>query len=121
MGNESNLTGSYTYYTSSRGSNFAYSASTARYIDTYAYSSASNNQTAYNRARLGDATGEVTLTTGDTSSWYHDYSIFINSSNAWFLRGGRYVNGANAGPFNFNTVNGGGMPYRSTRAALIGF
>ena len=68
MGNESNLTGSYTYYASSGGSNFAYSTSTARYIDTYAYSLASNNQTVYNRARLGDVTGEVTLTTRDTSS-----------------------------------------------------
>lgn len=31
---------------------------------------------------------------------------FLPSSNGWFLRGGNYNNGSNAGAFNFNNNNG---------------
>ena len=46
-------------------------------------------------SHLGDATGE-------TDGWYSDYQDFIISSIPWFIRGGYYFNGDNAGVFTFS-------------------
>ena len=45
---------------------------------------------------------------------------FPNSSNSWFMRGGNYNNGINAGVFNFNNNNGDRNNNNSARAALVG-
>ncbi len=119
MGNMSSGSGSYTYNASSAGSNFSYSASTAKYIDTYAYGTSTTDQTAYNRARLGDATGEVVVSS--TTAWNNDYAYFVYSSRPWFLRGGYYSNGSLAGVFFFNYYYGNANSLASARAALLAF
>ena len=117
MGNMSSGSGSYTYNASSGGSNFSYSSATAKYIDTYAYGTTYSDQTAYNRARLGDVTGEVVASSG--RAWNGDYAYFVYSSYPWFLRGGYFNDGSNAGVFNFNRINGGNYLRGSARAALL--
>ena len=119
MGNSSGASGTYTYKASSAGSNFSYSTTTAKYVDTYAYGSSYNDQTAYNRARLGDATGEVVASSG--TAWNSDYAGFANSSAPWFGRGGVYYNGADAGVFSFGYSYGLSYDNYSARAALLAF
>ena len=117
MGNMSSGSGSYTYNAGSTGSNFSYSASTAKYIDTYAYGTTYNDQIAYNRARLGDATGEVVVSS--STAWNNDFADFVGSSYPWFLRGGYYPDGSNAGVFCFYNYNGYSSSTYSARAALL--
>ena len=117
MGNSSSSSGSYTYNQSSAGSNFSYSSATAKYIDTYAYGTSYYDQTAYNRAKLGDATGEVVVSSG--TAWNNDYADFVHSSDPWFRRGGTYYDGSDAGVFFFDRLNGNANTYGSTRASLI--
>ena len=117
MGNMSSGSGSYTYNAKSAGSNFSYSASTAKYIDTYAYGTSYDDQTAYNRARLGDATGEVVFRSN--RAWNNDYAYFVYSSSPWFRRGGNYYDGSNAGVFYFDNGNGDSYSSNSARAALL--
>ena len=120
MGNISSTSGSYTFYPSSSG--FAsgwYTTSTAKYVTTYTYdSSNSSNQTAYNRGRLGDATGEVVLSTGDSGGWYSDITNFPYYTTSWFLRGSFSYSSTKAGIFSFNYVDGSSR-YYSTRAILV--
>ena len=118
MGNMSSAAGSYTYYASSGGSNFIYSEDTAKYIDTYAYGRSEDDQTAYNRARLGDATGEVAKSSG--YGWNNDYAYFVYSSDSWFLRGGSFSDGSDAGVFRFGRYTGSGDNIDSARACLVG-
>ena len=119
MGNVSSASGSYTFYPSYSG--FAsgwYTTSTAKYVTTYANGSSETDQTAYNRGRLGDATGEVVLSTGGTGGWYSDYASFPSSSNSWFLRGGSSNYGTNAGVFSFYHLGYSYTNY-SSRAVLV--
>ena len=82
-----------------------------KYYDTYA-NSTSNQQ--YIRRILGDATGEIgpfeTKTyltqTRQIGSWYADYARFVHSSDPWFIRGGAYSGGLDAGAFAFASENG---------------
>ena len=120
MGNMSSASGSYTFYPSSSG--FAsswYTTSTAKYVTTYANGSSYSDQTAYNRGRLGDATGEVVLSTGGSGGWYSDYALFPYSSYSWFFRGGYFNSGAYAGVFSFNGDLGDSDNVVSSRAALV--
>ena len=121
MGNMSSGSGSYTYYPRYAGSNFSYSSTTAKYIDTYAYGSSYSDQTAYNRARLGDATGEVVSSRGGVGGWYNDYATFVYSSLSWFRHGGLYSDGSRAGVFGFLSDNGNAFTNRSARAVLLAF
>ena len=121
MGNMSKSSGSYKYNASYAGSKFSYSSLTAKYIDTYAYGTSDGDQTAYNRARLGDATGEVVSSSGGTGGWYEDYVHFVDSSSQWFHRGGDYLNGSYAGVFFFSGSVGSSYPGYSARASLIVF
>ena len=93
MGNISKVTTRYTFYSeSSRFSNNWYTTNTAKYLTTYAYDdNNAENQAAYNRGRLGDATAEVVLSTGGKGGWYSDTARFPGSSFAWFVRGGYYT------------------------------
>ena len=117
MGNMSSSNAiSYTYYASSAGTNFTYSTDTAKYLTSYAYGTTGNDQTAYNRGRLGDATSEVVTKTG--YGWYSDSAGIPYSSYSWFCRGGRFSNSSNAGPFRFGHVSGNSTGDYSTRAAL---
>ena len=71
----------------------------SKYYDLYANGSTYEDQTAYNRSHLGDATGE-------TRNWYSDNANFVYPVNPWFLRGGICYNRTNAGIFNFNNDMG---------------
>ena len=71
----------------------------AKYYDLYANGTTINDQTAYNRSHLGDATGE-------TKSWYDDNSYFISAALPCFLRGGYYSNKSITGIFNFYNIYG---------------
>ena len=113
MGNMSDVSGGYTYYASSGGSNYTYTGN-EKYINTYSYGTSYNNQTAYNRARLGDATGE-------SKSWYFNntYIVSAHYSYSWFTRGAGYSNNYIAGLFNSDFGNGNTYPDCSARAALF--
>ena len=114
MGNVSSTIDTYTF--NSSGSRFASSwyddYSNHKYVNTYARGSTREDQTAYNRARLGDATGEVVLLLSSISmgGWYGDNTVFPNSVYPWLLRG-------SGGIFSFNPT-GTYIDY-STRAILV--
>ena len=120
MGNMSSVTTEYTFYPSS--SSFAsswYTASTAKYLTTYAYDTVNSDQKAYNRGRLGDATAEVVFSTGGSGGWYSDFAFFPYYSGAWFYRGGYCNYGSGAGVFLFSNYDGGNYSNYSSRAALV--
>ena len=81
--------------------------------------SSTDSDLAYNRARLGDATGEVMLTASSTGAWNGDYAYFVYSSRPWFQRGGICLNGSDAGVFGFSDYNGSAYSGTSARAALL--
>ena len=123
MGNMSSTADTYTFYSRSAGfaSSWYNDYSNQKYVNTYANGTTSDDQSAYNRGRLGDATGEVVLSTGGTGGWYNDYAYFPYSSYPWFVRGGNYSNGSIAGVLGFNNNNGNANSYYSARAALVWF
>ena len=58
--------------------------------------------------------------TGTHGNWYQDYAYFVSDSNPWFVRGGNYGNGANAGAFGFHNSYGSAYTNSSARAVLFG-
>ena len=122
MGNMSSTADTYTFYPSSSEFASSWYTSNQKYVITYANGSTRDDQTAYNRARLGDATGEVVSSagTGGLGGWYSDYAGFLYSSSSWFARGGGYNDGSIAGVFLFAYSNGGASSGTSARATLIG-
>ena len=101
MGNMSSESGSYIYYVSQAGSNFIYDTNTAKYIDTYSFYIYSITN---GRARLGDATGEILLSSG---TWDSEYDPFVYKGTPWFHRGGWTDSGSDAGVFNFGCTTAG--------------
>ena len=84
----------------------------SKYVDQYEYGTTYNDQTAYNRRILGDATGEV-------NGWYGDIADFVYSGYPWFARG--YVGSGNpayAGVFTFRSYAGGPGPRLVFRSVL---
>lgn len=89
----------------------------SKYYDSYTYNT---NETTHARGKLGDATKETLKTIGNkTGGWYDNYSYFPYSTYSWFLRGGSFGNGSNAGVFAFNDNIGGAINVYSTRAVLV--
>ena len=89
----------------------------SKYYDSYKYDSSSN--TTHARGKLGDATKETLATFGNTSGgWYSDYAYFPYSGYSWFLRGGYYYDGTDAGVFSFSNGSGGDLSSYSARAVL---
>ncbi len=121
MGNMSSTADTYTFYSRSAGfaSSWYNDYSNQKYINTYANGSTNTDQTAYNRARLGDATGEVVLSTEGFGGWYNDYAYFPYSSDPWFKRGGVFSNGSFAGVFYFYSNDGSANSIDSARATLV--
>ena len=124
MGNMSSTADAYTFnnYNAGFASSWYNDYSNQKYVNTYAYISSYSNsttQTGYNAARLGDATGEVVLSTGGSGGWYNDDVYFPYSSGPWFLRGGGYNYGSDAGVFYFGIDGGFGYSSYSARAALV--
>ena len=125
MGNMSSTADTYTFYNSRAGfaSSWYNDYSNQKYVNTYADGTTGSDQSAYNRGRLGDATGEVVLSTGGEGGWYNDNTYFPCSSLSlpWFLRGGNYNGYSSAGVFSFFYDNGSSSSADSARAALVWF
>ena len=119
MGNVSSTADTYTFYSSSAGfsSSWYSNYSNQKYVNTYANGSTYNDQTAYNRARLGDATGEVVSSSG--SGWYGDVAHFPRPTYPWFYRGGYKGDSSYAGVFYSKNFRGNAHSYYSTRATLV--
>ena len=90
-----------------------------KYYDRYTYGATYNDEAAYKRGKLGDATKEILKTVGDTGSWYSDYSWFPYSGGHWFSHGGRAGNGSSAGVFDFNRGWGSASSRNGSRVALV--
>ena len=95
-----------------------YSFPSKRYYDKYSYGT---SNTEYTRGKLGDATVEMAPTVGEYNySWYSDGAGFPYSFRSWFLRGGYYDHGSDAGAFNFDFSLGAADSLISSRAVLLG-
>ena len=79
---------------------------------------ATNNYNA-NSGKYGDAVYETSTSGSGSTSWYGDYSNFPDTSNPFFVRGGAYNNGTNAGVFYFNVSNGNSDSISSFRPVLV--
>ena len=91
-----------------------------KYKDVYtigASDSQANNYEA-NKNKYGDAVHETSSSYESSNSWYGDYSYMPFSSFPWFLRGGYYDDGADAGAFNFGSGNGNAFSYSSFRPVV---
>ena len=110
MGNMVNSSGA--FYSSNAGFS---STPNAKYYDKYSYGT---SYTEYTRGKLGDATKEMAPVSSSNTSWYSDYASFPSSSSPWFIRGGYYDYGANAGAFFFYAGNGDAYSAGSSRAVL---
>ena len=104
-------------YDSGNGTSFTgtYSFPIKKYYDKYSYGT---SQTEYTRGKLGDATKEM-APTGTSGNWYSGYARFVYSTRSWVLRGGNYINGANAGAFSFSLDYGIAYSNYSARAVLF--
>ena len=101
-----------TYY------NGTYIFPSKRYYDKYEYGTTYDNNAAYARGKLGDATKEM-APTGSRNSWYQDYASMPYTDNQWFARGGHGgLNNTGAGLFNFFNRNGYSITSYSTRAVI---
>ena len=92
----------------------------SKYFDVYNVSSTIST---YQYRILGDATGEIGPFKNDNtsrwhSSWYGDYSYFVDSSSPWFHRSGRYTDGVLSGAFYFDRSTGGTDNYGGFRLVL---
>jgi hypothetical protein len=111
MGNMVDSSGN--YYPSSSG----LSKPDTKYYDSYAYSA--STYTDHARGQLGDATKETLKTFGsDVGGWYSDYAALPNGAYSWFVRGGYYSSGANAGAFYFSRNTGGAYVNNGFRSVL---
>ena len=119
MGNVSNTHDSYVFSRGVSGfSNDWYNDNNLKYLTPYAYAHAYEGQTAYNRSRLGDATGEVILNASAT--WYVQEATFAYSSNPWFGRSGNCEDSTHAGIFSFNNIlYGMSAGLYTSRAVLV--
>ncbi len=116
MGNVSSTADAYTFNNSYAGfaSSWYNDYSNQKYVNTYVKGTIRNDQNAYNRGRLGDATGEIILSTGGSGGWYNDSAYFPYSGSPWFSRGG-------LGVFCFGYGGGDAGSYASARATLVWF
>ena len=93
----------------------------AKTKNVYSKASSDNNTNNYNAnsGKYGDAVYETSANgNSSNSSWYGDYSSFPYTSLPFFIRGGIYNNGTNAGVFYFNSYNGNSLSYGSFRPVL---
>ena len=111
MGNSSSAAGTYSFNQYNAGTNYTYQGY-EKYVDTYAYGTTNNDQTSYNRARLGDATGE-------TMAWNRDNAKMPSSTYPWCDRGGRHDSAYIAGMFASSGWYGNANSDMTARAALV--
>ena len=103
-----------------------YKTLSTKYVTVYPYNFTNdtyeNNWTIYNNLKTaiygyGDAILEISTAGNGSSSWNGDYSYFACLNNTFFIRGGNYDNGDNAGIFAFSVI-GAPVSYVGFRACL---
>ena len=94
------------------------------YYNSYSYGKTYSDQTAFNRAYLGDATAEVTGNEGNyIDAWQPGTdiigsdSLFVDPFNPWFFRGGGFGY-SGSGSFSFSSSDGNEYYYFSFRLSL---
>ena len=81
-----------------------------KYIDVYE---------SYNSPRFGDAVLETSSRSSGSTSWFSDYSNFVDSNCPVFGRGGYYNSGSNAGLFNFSGNSGNSGVFNGFRPVCV--
>ena len=101
--------------------NSLYTSTDPKTKNVYAKGSSDNNSSNYseNAGVYGDAVYETSASGSGITSWYGDYSIFPNTSNPFFGRGGNYNDGSAAGVFYFGISDGIGGSVDSFRPVLV--
>jgi hypothetical protein len=81
-----------------------------KYRTAYPYDSGTSDAYEANyvtaKAIYGDGVYETSTAGNGSASWHSDYSHFPYSSDPFFIRGGHYSYGANAGVFAFSSTYG---------------
>ena len=72
-----------------------------------------------NKEKYGDAIWETSNGGNGQYSWNADYSEFLYASRPFFIRGGHYFSGSDAGPFFFSNGSGWGNNHYSFRVVLF--
>ena len=88
-------------------------------VYTKASTDSYENNYQQNKGVYGDAVYETSTSGSGATSWYGDSSYFPGASNPFFIRGGYYSNGSNAGVFCFDNSNGHGDSAYSFRPVLV--
>ena len=115
LGMGSSTTGNiYGIYDMSGGANEHVMGIYNKTINSSSFSSLPNEKY-YNNYTTSSYTGHA-LT--ETQGWYNDSGSFVNSSVAWFVRGGYYGSGSNAGVFLFINYNGSSSGTYTTRMVV---
>ena len=115
LGMGSSTTGNiYGIYDMSGGANEHVMGIYNKTINSSSFSSLPNEKY-YNNYTTSSYTGHA-LT--ETQGWYNDSGSFVNSSVAWFFRGGYYGSGSNAGVFLFINYNGSSSGTYTTRMVV---
>jgi len=84
----------------------------SKYYDLYEFGITYNDDTAYSRYKIGDATTE-------TKGWYGDYDRFISVGYPWFLRGDDYDTEKTSGVFSFGRNAGSAYSNFTFRPVLV--
>ena len=98
----SGFTGYLTGYLTGSTLTGSYEFPSKRYYNQYSYVKGSSSSTAFDRGKLGDATKEMSPSSG-ADTWYSNYSIF---SSIWFYRGGSSTGEGLTGIFSFGNQYG---------------
>ena len=96
----------------------AYEYVMGNYNDTISSAGFSSMPAAKYYDKYTSSTGKTGDATTETSEWYGDRALFLDSNDPWFLRGGIYFNGTLAGVFYFNGFYGISSSDYSARAVL---
>ena len=109
--------GAWEYVAGYVGSGGSYASSLvnadARYKDIYSSYTSPNSGGHY-----GDAVWETSSSSSNSTSWYNDYSGFPGSNGLFFMRGGVYDYGSDAGLFYFYSYSGDASRNHSFRVVV---
>lgn len=87
-------------------------ASMSRFIDKYLYGTTPNDQTAYNRSKIGDLMGE-------TRGWNGDVANVMTHIDNYLIRGGIYDYAGTAGIFAFTKITGAASTRLGFRPVIV--
>jgi hypothetical protein len=103
------------------GQGSSITSAAAQYKDVYAVGGTDDQATNYGLAInfKGDAVYETSNNINGSYSWFGDYSNMPNTGNPWFIRGGYFSAGSNAGAFSFTYNWGGANSHFGFRPVLV--